>query len=78
MLEDLTAIHVVAAYLRGRVDRLRREGPAPSLEWVAVIIAALAIVTAVVAIIRSKATAGASKISIPERSHAAAASTRYR
>jgi hypothetical protein len=66
MLEDLTAIHVLAAYLRGRVDRLRREETgALSLEWVAVIIAALAIVTAVVAIIRSKATAGANKISIP-------------
>ena len=66
MLEDLTAIHVLAAYLRGRVDRLRREQTgALSLEWVAVIIAALAIVTAVVAIIRSKATAGANKISIP-------------
>jgi hypothetical protein len=66
MLEDLTAIHVLAAYLRGCVDRLRREQTgALSLEWVAVIIAALAIVTAVVAIIRSKATAGANKISIP-------------
>ena len=66
MLEDLTAIHVLAAYLRSRVDRLRREETgALSLEWVAVIIAALAIVTAVVAIIRSKATAGANKISIP-------------
>lgn len=66
MLEDLTAIHVLAAYLGGRVDRLRREETgALSLEWVAVIIAALAIVTAVVAIIRSKATAGANKISIP-------------
>ena len=66
MLEDLTAIHVLAAYLRGRVDRLRREETgALSLEWVAVIIAALTIVTAVVAIIRSKATAGANKISIP-------------
>jgi hypothetical protein len=66
MLEELTAIHVLAAYLRGRVDRLRREETgALSLEWVAVIIAALAIVTAVVAIIRSKATAGANRISIP-------------
>ena len=66
MLEDLTAIHVLAAYLRGRVDRLRREETgALSLDWVAVIIAALAIVTAVVAIIRSKATAGANRISIP-------------
>ena len=66
MLEDLTAIHVLAAYLRGRVDRLRREeAGALSLEWVAVIIAALAIVTAVVAIIRAKATAGANRISIP-------------
>jgi hypothetical protein len=66
MLEDLTAIQVLAAYLRGRVDHLRREETgALSLEWVAVIIAALAIVTAVVAIIRAKATAGANKISIP-------------
>jgi hypothetical protein len=66
MLEDLTAIHVLAAYLRGRVDRLRREQTgALSLEWVAVIIAALMIVTVVVAIIRAKATAGANKISIP-------------
>jgi hypothetical protein len=66
MLEDLTAIQVLAAYLRGHVDRLRREETgALSLEWVAVIIAALAIVTAVVAIIRSKATAGANRISIP-------------
>jgi hypothetical protein len=66
MLEDLTAIHVLAAYLRGRVDRLRREETgALSLEWVAVIIAALMIVTVVVAIIRAKAEAGANKISIP-------------
>jgi len=66
MLEDLTAIHVLALYLRGRVDRLRREETgALSLEWVAVIIAALMIVTVVVAIIRAKATAGANKISIP-------------
>ena len=66
MLEGLTAIHVLATYLRGRVDHLRREETgALSLEWVAVIIAALAIVTAVVAIIRAKATAGANRISIP-------------
>jgi hypothetical protein len=66
MLEDLTAIHVLAAYLRGRVDRLRREQTgALSLEWVAVIIAALMIVTVVVAIIRAKAEAGANRISIP-------------
>jgi hypothetical protein len=66
MLEDLTALQVLTAYLRGCVDHLRREETgALSLEWVAVIIAALAIVTAVVAIIRSKATAGANRISIP-------------
>jgi hypothetical protein len=66
MPEDLTALQVLAAYLRGRVEYLRREETgALSLEWVAVIIAALAIVTAVVAIIRSKATAGANRISIP-------------
>jgi hypothetical protein len=66
MLEDLTAIHVLAAYLRARFVQVRQEETgALSLEWVAVIIAALAIVTAVVAIIRSKATAGANKISIP-------------
>ena len=66
MLEDLIPLQVLTAYLRGRVDHLRREETgALSLEWVAVIIAALAIVTAVVAIIRSKATAGANKISIP-------------
>ena len=66
MLEDLTAIQVLTACLRGRIDHLRREETgALSLEWVAVIIAALAIVTAVVAIIRAKATAGANKISIP-------------
>ena len=66
MLEDLTAIHVLATYVRGRVDRLRREETgALSLEWVAVIIAALMIVTVVVAIIRAKAEAGANKISIP-------------
>jgi hypothetical protein len=66
MLEDLTAIQVLAAYLRGRVDRLRREETgALSLERVAVILAALMIVTTVVAIIRAKATAGANKISIP-------------
>jgi hypothetical protein len=40
MLEDLTAIQVMAAYLRGRVTQLRREETgALSLEWVAVIIA---------------------------------------
>ena len=66
MLEDLTAIQVLAAYLRTRVTQLRREETgALSLEWVAVIIAALMIVTVVVAIIRAKATAGANKISIP-------------
>ena len=66
MPEDLTALQVLAAYPRGRVEYLRREETgALSLEWVAVIIAALAIVTAVVAIIRSKATAGANRISIP-------------
>ena len=66
MLEDLTAIQVLAAYLRARFTQLRREETgALSLEWVAVIIAALMIVTAVVAIIRAKATAGANKISIP-------------
>jgi hypothetical protein len=66
MLEDLTALQVLAAYLRGRVDHLRREETgALSLEWVAIIIAALAIVTTVVAIIRAKATAGANRISIP-------------
>jgi hypothetical protein len=66
MLEDLTAIQVLAAYLRTRLTQVRREETgALSLEWVAVIIAALMIVTAVVAIIRAKATAGANKISIP-------------
>jgi hypothetical protein len=66
MLEDLTAIQVLAAYLRGRFTQLRREETgALSLEWVAVIIAALMIVTAVVAIVRAKATAGANRISIP-------------
>jgi hypothetical protein len=66
MLEDLTAIQVLAAYLRTRFTHLRREETgALSLEWVAVIIAALMIVTVVVAIIRAKAEAGANKISIP-------------
>jgi hypothetical protein len=66
MLEDLTAIQVLAAYLRGRFTQLRgEETGALSLEWVAVIIAALMIVTVVVAIIRAKATAGANRISIP-------------
>jgi hypothetical protein len=66
MLEDLTAIQVLAAYLRTRFTQLRREETgALSLEWVAVIIAALMIVTVVVAIIRAKATAWANKISIP-------------
>ena len=66
MPEDLTALQVLAAYLRVRVEHLRREETgALSLEWVAVIIAALMIVTVVVAIIRAKAEAGANKISIP-------------
>jgi len=66
MLEDLTAIQVLAAYLRTHFTQLRREETgALSLEWVAVIIAALMIVTVVVAIIRAKATAGANRISIP-------------
>jgi hypothetical protein len=66
MLEDLIPLQVLTTYLRGRVDHLRREETgALSLEWVAVIIAALMIVTAVVAIIRAKATAGANRISIP-------------
>jgi hypothetical protein len=66
MLEDLTAIQVLAAYLRARFTQVRREETgALSLEWVAVIIAALMIVTVVVAIIRAKAEAGANKISIP-------------
>jgi prolipoprotein diacylglyceryltransferase len=66
MPEDLTALQVLAAYLRCRVEHLRREETgALSLEWVAVIIAALMIVTTVVAIIRAKATAGANRISIP-------------
>lgn len=66
MLEDMTALQVLAAYLRARFTQVRREETgALSLEWVAVIIAALMIVTAVVAIIRAKATAGANRISIP-------------
>ena len=66
MLEDMTALQVLAAYLRARFTQVRRgETGALSLEWVAVIIAALMIVTAVVAIIRAKATAGANRISIP-------------
>jgi hypothetical protein len=66
MFEDLIPLQVLATYLRSRIDHLRREETgALSLEWVAVIIAALMIVTAVVAIIRAKATAGANKINIP-------------
>ena len=66
MLEDMTALQVLAAYLHVRFTQVRREETgALSLEWVAVIIAALMIVTAVVAIIRAKATAGANRISIP-------------
>jgi hypothetical protein len=66
MPEDLTALHLLTTYLRARFTQVRREETgALSLEWVAVIIAALMIVTAVVAIIRSKATAGANRISIP-------------
>jgi hypothetical protein len=66
MPEDLPALQVLTAYLHARIAHLRREETgALSLEWVAVIIAALAIVTTVVAVIRAKATAGANRITIP-------------
>lgn len=51
--------------LRGRLQAGRRERGAVSLEYVVVVIGALAVAGLVFAIIRSAARSGANRISIP-------------
>ena len=51
--------------LRGRLQAARRERGAVSLEYVVVVIGALAVAAIVFTIIRSAARAGANNISIP-------------
>lgn len=64
MLEWST-LRSLVVLLRGRLRAARRERGAVSLEYVMVVIGALAVAGIVFAIIRSAARAGANSISIP-------------
>ncbi len=64
-MDEWLILQSLVIVLRGRLQAARRERGAVSLEYVVVVIGALAVAGLVFTIIRSAARAGANKISIP-------------
>jgi hypothetical protein len=65
MIEWLMVLRALIVVLASRLRAARRERGAVSLEYVVVVIGALAVAALVFAIIRSAAREGANSISIP-------------
>jgi hypothetical protein len=65
MFEWLILLRSLLVVLRGRLQAARRQRGAVSLEYVVVVIGALAVAGLVFTIIRSAARSGANSISIP-------------
>jgi len=64
-MDEWLILQSLVIVLRGSLQAARRERGAVSLEYVVVVIGALAVAGLVFTIIRSAARAGANKISIP-------------
>jgi hypothetical protein len=62
---DWSILRSLVVLLQGRLRAAQREGGAVSLEYVMVVIGALAVAAIVFTIIRNAARAGANSISIP-------------